>query len=150
MVRYGLAFSFRFNSYEKDNERLVRDFFREMIMDEKIQLGYIGCFVKVPNMHGHFAVTATKEMEGKLLEIDKKKWRKRWAEMSNQTINALFIEDVNNNSGWLSYINKNIREDIDSKMTWYNKKLLNRRAQHKKYSQCISLHEMSNKKDSKY
>jgi hypothetical protein len=127
MVRYGLAFSFRFDSYEKQNEKLVRDFFREMIMEEKLQIGYIGCLVTVPNHHGHYAVCASKEKEGELLEIDKRKWRNKWAEMSGQTINALFIEDITDSEKWTNYIDKNIREDVDSTMVWYNKKLLNRR-----------------------
>lgn len=127
MAKYGMAFSFRFDSYEKQNEKLVRDFFREMIMEEKLQIGYIGCLVTVPNHHGHYAVCAAKEKEGELLEIDKRKWRNRWSEMSGQTINALFIEDITDSKGWSDYIDKNIREDVDSTMVWYNKKLLNRR-----------------------
>ena len=42
-------------------------------------------------------------------------------------MNALLIEDIYDSKGWSDYIDKNVHEDVDSTMTWYGKKLLNRR-----------------------
>jgi len=123
-LRYGLAMTFRFSMFQKDQEKAVQQFFREMMNEERIQIAYIGAYMNIPNLHAHFAVAGESKHGSTLEGIDKKRWCERWAEISGLKGRALEIIDISDSEGWERYIEKNIRSDSSSKTTWYNTKLL--------------------------
>jgi hypothetical protein len=116
--------TFRFNMNQKDQEKAVVKFFREMMNEERIQIGYIGAYMTIPNLHAHFAIVGESKHGSALETIDKKRWCERWAEISGLKGRALEIKDISDSETWEGYIKKNIRSDSRSKYVWYNTKLL--------------------------
>ncbi len=123
-MKYGLAMTFRFSMFQKEQEKAVRQFFREMMNEERIQVAYVGVYMNVPNLHAHFAVVGESKHGSTIEGIDKKRWSRRWAEISGVNGRALEIVDITDSSGWERYMNLNIHKDSSSKTTWYNSKLL--------------------------
>lgn len=104
----------------------IKLFFREIMNAERIQVGYLGGLITRPALHVHVVAVGYSKSGRSLVDVDKRKWERRWGEIVGLRMNALKIDDTYDPGGAVGYLQRNLRLDPDSAPFFYNKKLLQR------------------------
>lgn len=104
----------------------IKPFFREIMNAERVQVGYLGGFITRPALHVHVVAVGYNKSGRSLVDVDKRKWERRWGEIVGLRMNALKIDDIYEPGGAVGYLQRNLRLDPDSAPFFYNKKLLQR------------------------
>jgi len=100
----------------------LRQFMRELMDQERIQVAYIGVYSPLPNPHIHLSLSFTSKEAGAFQLSSFLKWQVRWNQLVRYRSGGLVIKEIYDSEGWNEYMFKHRHPDVLP--VFYNKKLL--------------------------